>query len=81
VEFECERCFSIVKHKDLMPSVETCWMHGAHLQTTAIYNYGDGVSQERFINDGVSRESSTSEENKHKRINVLESGCKCCVKL
>jgi hypothetical protein len=47
VEFECERCFLIVKHKDLMPSVETCWMHGARLQTTAIYDYGDGASQER----------------------------------
>ncbi len=29
MEFECECCFSIIEHKDLMFSVEEHWMHGA----------------------------------------------------
>jgi hypothetical protein len=33
------------------------------------------------ISDGVSRKLSTGEENKHKKINILTSGCKYCVKL
>jgi hypothetical protein len=37
--------------------------------------------KKELINDGVSWESSSSEENKQKRTNILANGCKCCVKL
>ncbi len=59
-----------------MPSVETCWIHGAHIQTTMAMVH----HKKESISNGVSRESSTSEENKHKKTNTLANGCKCCVK-
>jgi hypothetical protein len=36
--------------------------------------------KKKSINDGVSQELAIGEKNKHKRTNVLVSGCKCCVK-
>ncbi len=58
MELECECRFWILEHKDLMPDVKAHAMHDVHLQITlkmkclqlqiALYNCGDGASQERI---------------------------------
>jgi hypothetical protein len=55
---------STFERKDLMPIVKAHLMQGAHLQValktkclwllTTFYNYGNGVSQDISIRDGVS---------------------------
>jgi len=56
-------------------------MHGAHPQTMAFYNNGDGASQEIVDWWWCITKVVHLQVEKHKRTNASMSGCKCCMKL